>query len=198
VNTRDGPTRCVLGRTRGRHPSGGLLARAALIAGAGLAVAVVPVAGLAQPTGSPDDAGRNVVWLQSRATVSRFVPDAEDLLLSLVNRERAAHGLAAVTMDAALRNVARQHSRAMALRGFVGHGSPLGDSFLERVSTVVRPPTVVGENVAMAQTAVQAHSAFLASSEHDRNLIDPEFHSAGIGVATAGVLGVAVTELFAR
>lgn len=176
-----------------------LLAYLVLIAGP-LMVSAAPgvSAGASQQGDATDDAARSVVWLMSRAASSTFVPDAEAFLLSRINQCRMARGVAPLASNAALRSAARRHSYSMAIKGFVGHGSPSGQSFFERATALVPPGTPVAENVVIAQTPLQAHRALLASREHLNNILASGFHSVGIGVATAGTLGLAVTEMFVR
>ncbi|HKX19341.1 MAG TPA: CAP domain-containing protein [bacterium] len=140
---------------------------------------------------------QSFVWLAGRAPNSAFSPASENILLSLLNSVRLSRGIALLKPDAALRNIARAHSRSMALRGFVGHDSPTGESFAERLSGVLAAGTAVGENVAFAERPSQAHDAFLASAAHTANMLSPVFRRVGIGVATAGGFGLAITELFA-
>ncbi len=152
----------------------------------------IPLAGRAQ-TASP-----GIVILDSRVTHTNFDPAGELQLLDLLNKTRSQHNLPLLVMDAALRSTARTHSRDMAVQGYFGHPSLSGQSFIERVGSVVRSGTLVGENVVIAQTVVQANTAFAASPGHSKNMLEPRFHRVGIGVATAGQLGLTVTEDFAE
>jgi uncharacterized protein YkwD len=131
------------------------------------------------------------------ATQTEFVPYAETALLHLLNRTRTQHGLPPLVMNGVLRNTARSHSREMALVGFIGHGSPSSGAFLERLGAVLRPGDFVGENVACGGTITQVEAALEASRGHFENMLDPRFHSVGIGIAT-GPLGLLVTEDFAE
>lgn len=162
-----------------------LLVLALVGAGAGPAVP--------QTLGTP-----SAVVLGYRAPASTVVPDEEVELLAMVNEIRTARHLSPLLMSAALRTVARDHSRDMALSGYVGHDSPHGQSFLVRLSSVVRGGTVVAENVTAALTVEQAHNAFIHSPGHLKNILDPEFRSVGVGIATAGAVGFMVTEDFSQ
>jgi len=168
---------------------------------AGLAVlfaAARPAPAASQMPDAAADMGRTVVALDVKAAHSEFAPDAEAVLLALINECRAGHHVPPVVMSALLRNVAREHSREMALEGFAGHGSPLGQSFLDRVSRVIPPGRFVGENVTVAVTVEDANRAFTASAGHLENILDPRFHSVGIGVASADSLGYTITEDFSQ
>jgi uncharacterized protein YkwD len=147
---------------------------------------------------SPLVVGPGVIPLDYRAAQSEIDPGAEDELLALLNQVRAEYHLPPLVMDPMLRAAARAHSRDMALHGYFGHSSPWGQSFVDRLAAVVRGGTLVGENVAVAASAESAEAAFLASPGHFRNMVEPAFHRVGIGVATAGELGVMVTEDFSE
>lgn len=84
----------------------------------------------------------------------------------------------------------------MALRGYVGHDTPTGQTVRERLAGLIHPGTRISENVAAVETIEQGHTAFVASPAHLRNMLDPAFHRIGIGVATAGEDGVMITEDF--
>jgi uncharacterized protein YkwD len=137
------------------------------------------------------------VRVNTSVSVASVDPPAESELLQLINQARQVRGLSRLYMDSSLRFVARAHSTDMAAHGYVGHGTLSGGSFLDRLAPVVRHG-LVGENVTLAQTVEEANTIFLASTGHFRNIVNPAFHRIGIGVADAGVAGVAVTEDFAE
>ncbi|HYM70132.1 MAG TPA: CAP domain-containing protein [bacterium] len=160
---------------------------------------VLVLVGAGARPASPQTLGTvSVVVLGYRAPASTVVPDEEVELLAMMNEIRTARRLPPLLMSAALRTVARDHSRDMALSGYVGHDSPQGQSFLTRLSNVVLRGTVVGENVTAALTVEQAHNAFIHSPGHLKNILDPEFRSVGVGIATAGAVGFMVTEDFSQ
>jgi uncharacterized protein YkwD len=166
-----------------------------------LLVALFVVAGLpsiSTPTQASGDYAAVIVPLSAAAPAAEVLPEAEAALLSLLNHVRRLHRLPTLTMDPSLRQVARLHSRDMATKGFVGHGSPGGASFTQRLGAAVPGGTFVGENVTLARSIEQAHTAFVASSPHLRNILEPRFRRVGIGVAGAGELGLFVTQDFSE
>lgn len=146
---------------------------------------------------SGPEVGAVAVPLASRVDSGELAPDAEVALLTLVNQVRRQHRLPALVMDPTLRTAARSHSREMAKRGFVGHGSLTGGSFADRIAAFVGPGTFAGENVTLARSAEQAHGAFLASHSHLRNILEPKFRRVGIGIVNGGESGLFVTQDFA-
>lgn len=138
-----------------------------------------------------------VVALDQRTPDSTVEPEAEQQLLMLLNSVRTAHGLPPLRMDRSLQAAARAHSRDMAAEGYVGHGNLLGVSAIDRLSHVV-VRGLVGENVTFAVSCHAANRALVASTAHLANILEPHFHRVGIGVFSAGSLGMAVTQDFAE
>jgi uncharacterized protein YkwD len=163
-------------------------------------IAVVIVMGLApSPLGFVLSAAGHrgaIVRLPKAASQSHVLPDAEARLLAMVNRERRIRGLSPLVSDSSLRLAARHHARDMALRGYVGHDSLRGQTMRARLAGFLRPGPRIGENVAMVQSVEEGHRAFVASQPHLQNMLDPRFHRVGIGVTTAGEMGIMITEDF--
>lgn len=160
-------------------------------------LAMVAVPAVPAHPQSSSDLASVIVPLTQTAQKADVLPDAEAALLGLLNQVRRQQQLPPLMMDASLRRVARLHSQDMALRGFVGHGSPAGTSFAERLAGVVTAGSLVGENVTSARNIEQAHSAFVASTPHLRNILERRFRRVGIGVAGTGDLGLFITQDFA-
>ncbi len=111
----------------------------------------------------------------------------EAALVGLVNDERRAQGLPALSTDPELTSIARSWSATMDARRVLEHNP--------RLSTEVRDWRRVGENVGRGPDLDALHEAFLASPEHRRNLLDPGWTEVGIGVIVAED-ALWVTQLF--
>jgi uncharacterized protein YkwD len=148
--------------------------------------------GVDPPTVAPRGAGMN----PGRVTAE----GAEKEVLALVNRDRVAAGLAAVTWDDRLATIARAHSRDMADHDFVGHVSPRTGTFLDRVHRGGLQPEVVLENVGRAYSAQEAESGFMSSPGHRANVVEPRATRMGVGVAlgppVTGAIQLYVTQIF--
>ena len=167
-----------------------------------IGIGVVVVLGLSLPV-SPKGfalpaAGHRgvIVKLPQMASQSAILPGAEARLLAMVNRERRIRGLSPLISDHSLRLAARRHAQDMALRGYVGHDSLSGQTIRDRLAGFLRPGSRIGENVAMVQSVEEGQRAFVASQPHLQNMLDPGFHRVGIGVTTAGAMGIMITEDF--
>jgi uncharacterized protein YkwD len=108
----------------------------------------------------------------------------------LLNRERAAHGVRALTSDRRLTGSARRHSRRMVVNQFFAHDSLSGRHFSERIAASGwmdgRASWIVGENLAWGTgaraTPTATVKAWMDSPAHRRNILNRRFHVIGIGV----------------
>ena len=112
--------------------------------------------------------------------------DKEQRAFDPVNAERIAQGLAALTMDANIRSVARAHSEDMINRNFFSHTNPDYHDVGDRLQTAGISFNLAGENIGYnnypdpAQTAV---TSWMNSSGHRANILHTGFTSTGMGVA---------------
>lgn len=123
-------------------------------------------------------------------------PDLEAQMLVLVNQERANAGLAALTLDPSLAEVARRHSADMLARGYFAHTSPDGHDLADRLAAARITYRIAGENLALAPTLQLAHTGLMNSPEHRENILRPEFGRVGIGIMDGGAHGLMVTQVF--
>jgi hypothetical protein len=119
--------------------------------------------------------------------VARADGGIEAEFVAAVNRERAAAGLPALSVAGDLTSVARRHSVRMADQSNLHHNPNLGGD--------VSGWQKVGENVGRGPSVSSVHSAFMNSSGHRRNILDPEWTQLGVGVEVRGST-IWVTEVF--
>ncbi|MDT7803349.1 MAG: hypothetical protein QOI78_6782 [Actinomycetota bacterium] len=121
-----------------------------------------------------------------------------DASLCLLNGERTARGLGALTANLVLARVALAHSREMVASGTFSHDSPDGTAFDERILDAgyrsLDTGVAVGENIAWGSgslaTPRQIVTAWMASPGHRSNILARDFREAGMGV----VLGTPTGE----
>jgi uncharacterized protein YkwD len=108
-------------------------------------------------------------------------------VLAAVNKFRTAHGLVPLRDSHALDRSARQHSLEMGKDGYFAHSSADGTSFWRRIQHYYGSRNYghwsVGENLLWASPAVSAGHAmtmWIASPEHLRNLLTPQWREIGI------------------
>lgn len=123
-------------------------------------------------------------------------PDLEARMLVLLNKERAAEGLAPLAADTALRAVARLHSTDMFARGYFSHVSPDSLDPFDRIREGGVRFRAAGENLALAPTLMIAHTGLMNSPGHRANILRPQFGRVGIGIMDGGNRGLMVTQNF--
>jgi uncharacterized protein YkwD len=118
--------------------------------------------------------------LRSLHTLNRQV-------LAAVNKFRAAHGLVRLRASPALDRSARQHSLEMGRLGYFAHPSANGTAYWRRIGHFYRARDYsywsVGENLvwsAPTLTAGRAMQLWIASPDHLRNLLSPQWRQLGI------------------
>lgn len=133
---------------------------------------------------------------QARAVVPQQCPNADTpatgapldemrtAVVCLINQERAAHGLPTLKISAKLNRSAQSWNQWMIGSGNFTHGS----NFAGRISAVNYDWQTAGENIATGFPTPRAVvQAWMASPDHCRNILDPNFRDVGTGEAPAAV-----------
>jgi uncharacterized protein YkwD len=132
----------------------------------------------------------------------RDAAQVEAELEKLVNADRARAGLAALTPDAHLSQVARAHSEDMVHHHFVGHVSPTTGSAADRLRVAQIAAQLILENVARAYSPGEVERGLMESPGHRANILSGEVSHLGVGVALgdaqSGVREIFATQLFVR
>ena len=120
----------------------------------------------------------------------------KDALYAMVDSLRASEAMPALKRDARLEEIARAHAQKMRDAKTVGHVVGDGDPS-QRLADANLFARRVGENVAHAESLVNAHRALYASPSHRENLLMREYGSAGFAVLTDADGSAWVVEMFA-
>ncbi|MEY2535210.1 MAG: hypothetical protein QOF29_3120 [bacterium] len=152
-------------------------------------VATLATIALATPAGAhaADCAGADAVPAADNLT------QVGQATLCLLNAERAAQGMGAVTEASGLTQPSRAYSARMVAENFFAHESPDGGELVDRLTAVgyIAPDGdwTVGENIAWGQgdlsTPRSIVAAWMASPGHRANVLTREYTEIGLG----GVLG---------
>lgn len=121
---------------------------------------------------------------------------AETRMLEMLNKERTERGLGALSMDGALRTVARLHSEDMLAKGYFSHYSPEGTSPFDRMASFHIAFTYAGENLALAPNVELAMQGLMNSPGHKANILSPDFRKVGIGIVDGGIYGEMFSQEF--
>lgn len=131
-------------------------------------------------------------------TTTTFSVDqqAEGRMMTLVNRERTARGLAPLVVDQRLKILARNYAKDMFTRGYFSHYTPEGTSPFDRMANAGIVFTFAGENLALAPSTELAHQGLMGSEGHRANILSPNFRKVGIGAIDGGIYGVMFVQEF--
>jgi uncharacterized protein YkwD len=124
------------------------------------------------------------------AQSSRSARAFTSALVSAINGARAANGLPPLQVDARLATAARSQSTYLASAGTLDHNGPDGSSVFTRLTRQGYHGHVVGENLAAGMGPAATVQAWLASPGHRMNLLEPQFHLLGVGVAMGSLGGM--------
>ena len=104
--------------------------------------------------------------------------------VTLVNKERAARGIAPVTVDSRLANAAQKHSNYQASINKMTHTGKGGTNAGQRISAEGYSWSTWAENIAAGQKdCTQVMSAWMNSSGHRANILNSKMKHIGIAYA---------------
>ncbi len=113
--------------------------------------------------------------------------DFETRVVELVNIERAKGGLAPLTQNAALSDVARLKSKDMQSNGYFDHTSPTYGSPFDMMKTFGISYRAAGENIAYGYRTPEAVvEGWMNSEGHRRNIMSSSFTEIGVGYISQG------------
>jgi hypothetical protein len=105
-------------------------------------------------------------------------PDLESQFVSRINSLRASKGLSQLSVNGQLLGVARNWTENMVQAGQISHNPNLAGQ-------VSGDWTKLGENVGVGPDVDSLMQAFINSSAHYRNLVDPAWNYVAVGVTIA-------------
>jgi len=107
---------------------------------------------------------------------------AERQMLAWINEDRAAQGLAPLTLHEGLSQEAERHSQDMMQGKYCSHTSPTRGGFAQRLSASGIRTQGAGENVARYGSLEKAHAALMSSPSHRANLMNERYTHIGLGI----------------
>lgn len=107
--------------------------------------------------------------------------------LDLVNEQRAANGLSALTLSSGLSTVAQAKAQDMKNNNYFSHTSPTYGSPFEMMKTFGITFRTAGENIAMGYATPKAVvNAWMNSPGHRANILNANYTQMGIGYVESG------------
>ena len=127
-----------------------------------------------------------------------YVTAQEQIAFNLLNQDRAANGLPALTLDSELSRLARLKSCDMNENHYFAHESPTYGNAASMLTRFGYAYNGVGENIAHHATVEKAEAAFLSSPGHRANIMGSQWKKVGIGVCIDANGFVYLTQIFVR
>jgi uncharacterized protein YkwD len=126
----------------------------------------------------------SAVDVASSATISAN----ESTMLTLLNKDRSAHGLVAVRTDSRLMAIARARSADMVAHNYFSHTQPDGRNIFDILGDQGIAWYAAGENIAwntysITQTTSVANSQWMNSSGHRAIILSSNYNYVGVGLA---------------
>lgn len=119
--------------------------------------------------------------------VSSTVKNVESEVAQLVNQQRAKAGLKPLTMDWQISRVARTKAQDMQAKRYFSHQSPTYGSPFDMMRKFNIAYRSAGENIAQGQRSAQeVMNAWMNSSGHRANIMNPSFTHIGVGFEPNG------------
>lgn len=131
------------------------------------------------------------VGIADPAAAGTTAAQDESRMLTLVNQERQARGLAPLVSDPAFADTSRSWSAYLARQGKLSHDPNLG-----KVADRIEPKwRLVAENVGYAGSVERVHQLLMNSTGHRNNILSRSTNRIGIGIVHSGG-SVWVTQRF--
>lgn len=123
----------------------------------------------------------------------------EQQVVDLVNKERAAAGLAPLKINTKLSAVAEKKAEDLRDKNYFSHTSPTYGSPFDMMSQFGIKYTAAGENIAKGQrTPSSVMSGWMNSSGHRANILSTKYDQIGVGYVTDSKGGTYWVQMFIR
>lgn len=121
----------------------------------------------------------------------------ESQVVTLVNKERAANGLAPLTLNWQLSRMGEIKCQDMRDHNYFSHNSPTYGSPFQMMTEFGIPYTAAGENIAAGQVSAQdVMNSWMNSPGHRANILNSSYTQIGVGYAKGGSMGTYWSQEF--
>lgn len=113
---------------------------------------------------------------------------AEGQVLASLNAQRAQSGLQPLVYNGLLTRAARGHALDQARNGYFSHTGKDGSSSADRAKRAGYNFCLVGENLSIGYSSIQAAmQGWMASKGHRDNILNGKFNDVGIGIGEGAI-----------
>ena len=122
-----------------------------------------------------------IVWMApGRAALAQS--DAAHEIFALTNQDRQAQGLPTLQWNGALARAALGHAELMAQEPTLEHQYPGEPGLLARADAAGAHFDVIAENIALGPNPEGIERAWMHSTPHRKNILDPRLNALGVAV----------------
>jgi hypothetical protein len=132
--------------------------------------------------------GAGVLLLAAMPVHGAQAQTADDAhqIFALTNQDRQEQGLPALQWNDALAAAAQAHAERMAREGTLSHQYAGEPPLMQRAAQAGAHFQAIAENVATAPDPEAVEQAWMHSTPHRTNILDPKMNALGIGVVERG------------
>ena len=138
-------------------------------------------AATSSPSSKPAKTAQGSTQVQPSAPVVTSASAQQQEMLGYINTARAQANLSPLTLDSRLCKGAYLKSQDMAVNGYFSHISPTYGSPFDMMKNLGITYRTAAENIARNSSVLAAHNAFMNSSGHRANILNPAFTKIGLG-----------------
>lgn len=120
----------------------------------------------------------------------------EQEIFNLVNAQRTAAGLVALSIDTEVQKVARDKAQDMVDNNYFSHTSPTYGSPFDMMKNYGIKYNAAGENIAGNSSNSGAVNAWMNSEGHKANILSNNYNYTGIGVVSSPKYGKIYVQMF--
>lgn len=128
--------------------------------------------------------------------VSKTPDNLEKELLELINKQRKAYGLSALSFDTALQKTAKAKAEDLVANNYFAHNSPTYGTPFEMMKSFGVTYKTAGENIAGNSTLEGAVNAWMNSEGHRANILNNAYNLTGIGIVKSDLYGYVMVQMF--
>lgn len=124
-------------------------------------------------------------------TAPRQTTEQQGEAITLINAERAKHGLEGLSIDAALTRAAQKYANELATRNQLSHTGKSGSNLSDRLHAEGYKSCYASENLSKgAPTSATAVASWMTSPGHRANILSNQVGEIGYGTAPGNILVV--------
>jgi len=150
---------------------------------------------LIYPTGGETTTTPNTNTGNTDINANGLTADEQETL-DLINAERTAAGLAPLSVDAEVQNVARAKAQDMVDNNYFSHTSPTYGSPFDMMKSFGIKYKAAGENIAGNSSNSGAVKAWMNSEGHKANILSNNYNYTGLGVVSSPKYGKVYVQMF--